>query len=89
MLSWRCVGVQDWALGVLHAKIICAVTLMGPQFWLKQAIEQVYNQGLWNIDLTFVLLHLCMPVVGVLGMCLAVPYVLARGLIPACGMLIL
>lgn len=32
---------QDWALGVLHAKIIAAITLMGPQWWLKAAIEQV------------------------------------------------
>lgn len=32
---------QDWALGVLHAKIIAAITLMGPQWWLKNVIEQV------------------------------------------------
>ena len=32
---------QDWAMGVLHAKIICAITLMGPQWWLKRVIEQV------------------------------------------------
>ncbi|KAH0618019.1 hypothetical protein JD844_016933 [Phrynosoma platyrhinos] len=34
---------QDWALGVLHAKIIAAITLMGPQWWLKTVIEQVRN----------------------------------------------
>jgi len=34
-------GIQDWALGVLHAKIIAAITLMGPQWWLKTVIEQV------------------------------------------------
>ena len=32
---------QDWALGVLHTKIICAITMMGPQWWLKRVIEQV------------------------------------------------
>lgn len=32
---------QDWALGVLHTKIICAVTMMGPQWWLKRVMEQV------------------------------------------------
>ncbi|XP_061551297.1 E3 ubiquitin-protein ligase MARCHF6-like isoform X2 [Phycodurus eques] len=32
---------QDWALGVLHSKIIAAVTLMGPQWWLKTVIEQL------------------------------------------------
>lgn len=35
--------LQDWALGVLHAKIIAAITLMGPQWWLKTVIEQVRN----------------------------------------------
>lgn len=34
---------QDWAMGVLHAKIICAITLMGPSWWLKRVIEQVNN----------------------------------------------
>ena len=32
---------KDWALGVLHMKIICAVTMMGPNWWLKRALEQV------------------------------------------------
>ena len=36
-----CIYLQDWALGVLHAKIICAVTMMGPPWWLKTVIEQV------------------------------------------------
>lgn len=40
---------QDWALGVLHAKIIAAITLMGPQWWLKTVIEQV---GFQMRDLT-------------------------------------
>lgn len=38
LLIWH---LQDWALGVLHAKIIAAITLMGPQWWLKTVIEQV------------------------------------------------
>ena len=32
---------QDWALGVLHTKIITATTMMGPTWWLKNVIEQV------------------------------------------------
>ncbi|TMS08954.1 E3 ubiquitin-protein ligase MARCH6 [Larimichthys crocea] len=46
---------QDWALGVLHAKIIAAITLMGPQWWLKTVIEQVYANGIRNIDLQFII----------------------------------
>lgn len=37
-------NLQDWALGVLHAKIIAAITLMGPQWWLKTVIEQVCSK---------------------------------------------
>lgn len=40
---------QDWALGVLHAKIIAAITLMGPQWWLKTVIEQVSDTSLHRI----------------------------------------
>ena len=32
---------QVWALGVLHTKILTAITLTGPQWWLKQTIERV------------------------------------------------
>lgn len=39
-------NLQDWALGVLHAKIIAAITLMGPQWWLKTVIEQVCSKYL-------------------------------------------
>lgn len=32
---------QDWALGVLNAKIMIALMLMGPQWRFRAAIEQV------------------------------------------------
>ncbi|ELT87335.1 hypothetical protein CAPTEDRAFT_168587 [Capitella teleta] len=76
---------QDWALGVLHAKIICALTMMGPQWWLKRVIEQIYNQGLRNLNLWSVLTQLCVPLVGCLGFWLAAPYVIAKGIVPALG----
>ncbi|KAF3835957.1 hypothetical protein F7725_028515 [Dissostichus mawsoni] len=58
---------QDWALGVLHAKIIAAITLMGPQWWLKTVIEQ------------FIIRKLAAPVISVLLLSLCVPYVIAAG----------
>jgi E3 ubiquitin-protein ligase MARCH6 len=76
---------QNWALGVLHAKIICAVTMMGPQWWLKRATEEVYNNGLRNLNLTFIMTHLCIPIIGSLGMALAVPYVIGKSIVPALG----
>uniref|UniRef100_A0A8C7UK85 E3 ubiquitin-protein ligase MARCHF6 n=1 Tax=Oncorhynchus mykiss TaxID=8022 RepID=A0A8C7UK85_ONCMY len=73
---------QDWALGVLHAKIIAAITLMGPQWWLKAVIEQVYANGIRNIDLHFIIRKLAAPVICVLLVSLCVPYVISAGIVP-------
>ena len=50
-------------------------------------LPQIYNQGLRNLDLWFVLRYLCMPVIGCLGMALAIPYIIARSFVPMMGML--
>nr|XP_005502991.2 E3 ubiquitin-protein ligase MARCH6 [Columba livia] len=76
---------QDWALGVLHAKIIAAITLMGPQWWLKTVIEQVYANGIRNIDLHFIIQKLAAPVISVLLLSLCVPYIIASGVVPLLG----
>uniref|UniRef100_A0A4W4F7C4 E3 ubiquitin-protein ligase MARCHF6 n=1 Tax=Electrophorus electricus TaxID=8005 RepID=A0A4W4F7C4_ELEEL len=76
---------QDWALGVLHAKIIAAITLMGPQWWLKTVIEQVYANGIRNIDLHFIIQKLAAPVIAMLLLSLCVPYVIAVGVVPIVG----
>uniref|UniRef100_A0A3B4YK53 E3 ubiquitin-protein ligase MARCHF6 n=1 Tax=Seriola lalandi dorsalis TaxID=1841481 RepID=A0A3B4YK53_SERLL len=76
---------QDWALGVLHAKIIAAITLMGPQWWLKTVIEQVYANGIRNIDLYFILRRLAAPVICVLLLSLCVPYTISKGITPLLG----
>ncbi|XP_075396938.1 E3 ubiquitin-protein ligase MARCHF6 isoform X1 [Tenrec ecaudatus] len=76
---------QDWALGVLHAKIIAAITLMGPQWWLKTVIEQVYANGIRNIDLHYIIRKLAAPVICVLLLSLCVPYVIAAGVVPLLG----
>uniref|UniRef100_A0A3P9K971 E3 ubiquitin-protein ligase MARCHF6 n=1 Tax=Oryzias latipes TaxID=8090 RepID=A0A3P9K971_ORYLA len=76
---------QDWALGVLHAKIIAAITLMGPQWWLKTVIEQVYANGIRNIDLHFIVRRLAAPVICVLLLSLCVPYTISKGITPLLG----
>ncbi|KAJ8413454.1 hypothetical protein AAFF_G00094500 [Aldrovandia affinis] len=76
---------QDWALGVLHAKIIAAITLMGPQWWLKTVIEQVYANGIRNIDLHFIIRKLASPVISVLLLSLCVPYIISAGIVPIIG----
>uniref|UniRef100_A0A667WZN7 E3 ubiquitin-protein ligase MARCHF6 n=1 Tax=Myripristis murdjan TaxID=586833 RepID=A0A667WZN7_9TELE len=76
---------QDWALGVLHAKIIAAITLMGPQWWLKTVIEQVYANGIRNIDLHFIVRKLAAPVICVLLLSLCLPYTISKSIVPLLG----
>ena len=37
---------QDWALGAMYTKITVALTFMGPDWWLKESIEQLYQDGI-------------------------------------------
>lgn len=73
---------HDWALGVLYTKIAVALTLMGPDWSLKRAIERACHDGLREIDLKFIIRELACPVITCFGLALAIPYVLAHSIIP-------
>ncbi|XP_034940131.1 E3 ubiquitin-protein ligase MARCHF6 [Chelonus insularis] len=73
---------QDWALGVLYTKIATAVTMMGPEWRLRNAIEKAYNDGVREMDLKFIVTELAAPVICVFGLALAVPYAFAYGIVP-------
>uniref|UniRef100_A0A182WJS7 E3 ubiquitin-protein ligase MARCHF6 n=1 Tax=Anopheles minimus TaxID=112268 RepID=A0A182WJS7_9DIPT len=73
---------QDWALGVLYTKIACALTLMGPDWALKRAIEQAYRDGLRDMNLKFIVRELGIPVITCFGLALAIPYVIAHSILP-------
>ncbi|KAH8418272.1 hypothetical protein KR222_009549, partial [Zaprionus bogoriensis] len=73
---------QDWALGVLYTKIAIALTLMGPDWHLKRALERAYTDGLRDFDLKFVMSDLAVPVVTTFGLALAIPYVIGHSLLP-------
>jgi len=72
----------DWALGVLYIKIFCAISLMGPDWALRQAIDRVYRDGLRNMQVKLVVMELALPVISVLSIALAVPYVIAHSIAP-------
>ena len=55
---------------------------MGPDWWLKRAVEQLYLDGLRGINLGFLIPQLVVPAVSVLGLCLALPYVVGHSLAP-------
>nr|XP_032520336.1 E3 ubiquitin-protein ligase MARCH6 [Danaus plexippus plexippus] len=73
---------QDWALGVLYTKIVCALTMMGPDWSMRRAIEKAYRDGIREMDLQFILRSVAAPLVRWLGLALAVPYVLAHSVAP-------
>ncbi|EDW69758.1 E3 ubiquitin-protein ligase MARCHF6 [Drosophila virilis] len=73
---------QDWALGVLYTKIAIALTLMGPDWHLKRALERAYTDGLRDFDLKFVMRDLAVPVVTTFGLALAIPYVIGHSILP-------
>ncbi|XP_036337053.1 E3 ubiquitin-protein ligase MARCHF6, partial [Rhagoletis pomonella] len=73
---------QDWALGVLYTKIAIALTLMGPDWHLKRALDRAYRDGLRDIDLKFLIRELATPVITCFGLALAIPYVIAHSILP-------
>ncbi|XP_030751678.1 E3 ubiquitin-protein ligase MARCH6 [Sitophilus oryzae] len=73
---------QDWALGVLYTKIACAITMMGPDWFLRAAIERAYREGIRDMNLGFIFKELALPVIVSFGFALAVPYVIAYSIIP-------
>ena len=58
------------------------MAFMGPDWWLKRAVEQLYLDGVRNINLAFLIPQLVVPAVSVLGISLAVPYVIGHSLAP-------
>jgi len=73
---------QDWSLGVLYTKIVCGLTMMSPDWWLKHSLERLYQDGIRRMNLTFVLWQLAIPAIVSLGLALALPYIVAHSIVP-------
>ena len=74
---------QDWAFGVLHTKVICGIAMLGPaDFRLRHLLEQMYQAGLVHMDLNLILWRLAAPVIAILGLALALPYVAVCSILP-------
>uniref|UniRef100_A0A0K0CTP4 RING-type E3 ubiquitin transferase n=1 Tax=Angiostrongylus cantonensis TaxID=6313 RepID=A0A0K0CTP4_ANGCA len=69
---------QDWAMGVLHMKIVCGAIMMGPEWWMRQVFDQIYQDGIRNLRAGFILSQLVFPVILFLSSLLAFPYLMAR-----------
>nr|CAD2169698.1 unnamed protein product [Meloidogyne enterolobii] len=69
---------KEWAMGVVHFKIICASVLMGPDWWLKTAFEQIYADGIWNFQLKELYINMVIPIGNALSFLIAFPYVASK-----------
>lgn len=69
---------KEWAMGVVHFKIICASVLMGPDWWLKTAFEQIYADGIWNFQLKDLYVNMVIPIGNALSFLIAFPYVASK-----------
>ena len=59
--------------------------MMGPSWWLKDVLEQVYQDGLRQLNLTFITRRLALPVTICLLVGLTAPYSFAVGIFPLLG----
>lgn len=79
-----CNDVQEWALGLLHTKCICGL------IWLtdinfKHTLDAVYQAGVRNINVKFILKEVAWPVLSILSLCLALPYITFVGVFYSLG----
>lgn len=63
--------------------IIIFYLIQGPaDFRLRHLLEQMYQAGLVNMDLNLILWRLAAPVITILGLALAIPYLAVSGILP-------
>ncbi|KAA0202491.1 hypothetical protein HAZT_HAZT005756, partial [Hyalella azteca] len=56
--------------------------MMGPNWWLKTHLEQIYLRGLRNVDLKLVVVETAFPVIVGLLVALTLPFVIAESIAP-------
>ena len=71
-------------MGLLHTKCTCgAIWLTNVSF--KTKLDRVYQDGLRNLNLTFVVRDVAWPVIVPLSLFITVPYVVCMGVLPGLG----
>ncbi|XP_022258317.1 E3 ubiquitin-protein ligase MARCH6-like [Limulus polyphemus] len=72
---------QDWIIGVLQIKLLAAVILTRPGWWLAHITDQICSHGFSHVSLRFVCINLVLPVVLALGLALALPFLISTSLV--------
>ncbi|KAI6178434.1 RING-CH-type domain-containing protein [Aphelenchoides besseyi] len=69
---------KELAMGILHWKIICATIMMGPDWWFKATLEQIYADGVCGFRLKMLYFDVILPVVNLLSILIVSPYAIMR-----------
>lgn len=62
----------------MHTKCMCGVIWL-TNIGFKQTLDQVYQAGVRNLNLTFVVKEVAWPVILWLSLSIAIPYILFMG----------
>ncbi|XP_076370807.1 E3 ubiquitin-protein ligase MARCHF6-like isoform X2 [Tachypleus tridentatus] len=72
---------QDWIIGVLQIKLLTAIILTRPGWWLTHIASQVCSLGFSRISLRILCINLVLPVVLALSLALALPFLISTSLV--------
>lgn len=73
---------ECWTLGVFFFKAVCIIILRILDCKLRPPIQRIYSEGYFRLDLKLMMKDLAIPVIAVLSLFLAVPYVIAHSFVP-------
>jgi E3 ubiquitin-protein ligase MARCH6 len=59
--------------------------MMGPDWWLKASLEEIYNNGFRRIKLKKLYIDVVLPVINILAMLIVAPYVIVRSVLMFLG----
>lgn len=76
----------EWALGLLHTKCFFGlIWLTDVRF--KRTLDAVYQAGIRNINLTYILIEVAWPIITILSLVIIIPYVGIFGVLHYSGFL--
>lgn len=71
-----------WTYGIICLFISLYITMNGPDWSLKRIILRIRRNGFRRLNLKLIMQYLVTPVIAVLSLSLAVPYVIANSIVP-------
>ena len=73
-------------MGLLHTKCVCGLIWLTDMNF-KHTLDTIYQAGIRNINIKFILIKVAWPVISLLSLCMAIPYIAFVGLFYSLGKL--